>query len=307
MSEYCLKIRSLSKKYGKSVVLDHVNMSIKNGEIYGLIGKNGAGKTTLIRLITGLSRQSNGSIELFGKSSERELKVQRKRMGTLVEMPAMFEDMTAEENLEFLRLQKGIPGKKCIEEKLRKVGLLEKKNKKVKNYSLGMRQRLGIAMALLGDPEFIILDEPTNGLDPVGIVEMRELLKKLNKEDGVTILISSHLLGELYQLVTCYGILHNGRIVEEITKEQLDDKCKKAIELKVDDTEKAVWVLETMLNIKQFQVFPDNIVKVYEYVNEPEIISQALAEQRIFVKQIMIKGDELETYYMKMVGEMTND
>lgn len=307
MSEYCLKTQALSKKYGKSVVLDHVNMKINNGEIYGLIGKNGAGKTTLIRLITGLSKPSNGSIELFGEFSEKELKVQRKRMGTLVEMPAMFEDMTAAENLEFLRLQKGIPGKKCIDENLRKVGLLDSKNKKVKKYSLGMKQRLGIAMALLGDPEFIILDEPTNGLDPVGIVEIRELLKRLNKEDGVTILISSHLLSELYQLVTCYGILHNGRIVEEITKAQLDDKCKKAIELKVDDTEKAVWVLETILNIKQFKVLPDGIIKVYEYVNEPEIISQALAKEHIIIKQIVIKGDELETYYMKMVGEITND
>lgn len=307
MNEYCLKTFALSKNYGKSIILDHVNINIKKGEIYGLIGKNGAGKTTLIRLITGLSKISNGGIELFGKSNENELKMQRKRIGTLIEMPAMFDDMTAEENLEFLRLQKGIPGKKCIDEKLKKVGLTDIKNKKVKNFSLGMKQRLGIAMALLGDPEFIILDEPTNGLDPIGIVEIRELLKKINKEDGVTILVSSHALSELYNLASSYGILHKGKLVEEITKNELDEKCRKSVELKVTNTEKAVWVLETILGIDKFKVFPNGIIKVYQYINEPEIISQALSNEQIIIQQIVIKGEELETYFMNVVGGLTND
>lgn len=170
-----------------------------------------------------------------------------------------------------------------------------------------MKQRLGIAMALLSDPELIILDEPTNGLDPMGIIEMRELLKKVNKEDGVTIVISSHLLSELYQLVSCYGILHNGRIIEEMTKAELDEKCKKAIELKVDQTEKAVWVLETILGINQFQVYPNGSIKIYQFVDKPELISQALAQEGIVIKQIVIKGDELETYYMNRVGGLEND
>ncbi|MDO5295007.1 MAG: ATP-binding cassette domain-containing protein, partial [bacterium] len=273
MKDYCLRMLSVSKKYGKATVLDHVNLNIGKGEIYGLIGKNGAGKTTLIRIIAGLVKSSNGSIELFGKTKEKELRSERKRMGTLIEMPAMYGDMTAVENLEFIRLQKGIPGKKCIEEKLNLVGLLEVKNKKVKNYSLGMKQKLGIAMALLGDPEFIILDEPTNGLDPMGIVEMRGLLKKINKEEGVTILVSSHMLSELYQLVTCFGILHNGQIVEEIQKEVLDERCKKAVELKVDDVKKAVWVLETILKTTNYTVLSDEVIKIYDYIEEPEIIS----------------------------------
>ncbi|MDO5519786.1 MAG: ATP-binding cassette domain-containing protein [bacterium] len=306
MKEYCLRTLSVSKKYGRTTVLDHVNLNIGKGEIYGLIGRNGAGKTTLIRIIAGLVKTTNGSIELFGKTKEKELRVERKRMGALIEMPVMYGDMTAEENLEFIRLQKGIPGKKCIQEKLNLVGLSEVKKKKVKNFSLGMKQKLGIAMALLGDPEFIILDEPTNGLDPMGIVEMRELLKKINKEEGVTILVSSHMLSELYQLVTCFGILHNGQIIEEIQKEVLDERCKKAVELKVDDVKKAVWILETILKTTNYTVLSDEVIKLYDYIEEPELVSTALSKEQVMVKQIAIKGEELESYFMNLVGGEKN-
>lgn len=195
MQEDILKTIDLSKKYKKDFVVSGVNISIKRGDIYGFIGENGAGKTTLIRMITGLVSITEGSIELFGESRISRLSTARKRIGALIERPAFYPDMTAYQNLEACRIQKGIPGKKCVIKALEQVELLDMQNKKVKDFSLGMKQKLGLAMALLGDPEFLILDEPINGLDPRGIIEIRELLKKLNEEKNITILISiSNLL-----------------------------------------------------------------------------------------------------------------
>ncbi len=182
MSEYILKTTNLSKKYKKDFVVDSVNISIKRGEIYGFIGENGAGKTTFIRMITGLVAPTNGEIKLFSKEKADELGNVRKRIGALIERPAFYPYMTAYENLEAFRIEKGIPGKECIDKILKSVGLYEDRNKKLKNFSLGMKQKLALAIALLGDPEFLILDEPINGLDPMRIKEIRELLKKLNKE-----------------------------------------------------------------------------------------------------------------------------
>ena len=223
-------------------------------------------------------------------------------IGTLIEMPAFYGDMTAVDNMELVRLQKGIPGKACINEKLELVGLTNIEKKKVKDFSLGMKQKLGLAMALLGDPEFLILDEPTNGLDPMGIVYMRELLKKLNKENGVTILISSHLLSELNQLATRYGILNNGELVEQLTQKELDEKCKKALEIKTDDLKKTTWVLENILKTTNYKVLPNEVIKVYDYINESGKVSKALSQEGITIYQISISGDNLENYFMSIVG-----
>ena len=302
MEEHVLRTISLNKKYNGKAVLKDLNMSIKRGDIYGLIVKNGAGKTTLIRLITGLANLSSGSIEIFDGDNDKSITSERKRIGTLIEMPAFYGDMTAVDNMELVRLQKGIPGKACINEKLELVGLTNIEKKKVKDFSLGMKQKLGLAMALLGDPEFLILDEPTNGLDPMGIVYMRELLKKLNKENGVTILISSHLLSELNQLATRYGILNNGELVEQLTQKELDEKCKKALEIKTDDLKKTTWVLENILKTTNYKVLPNEVIKVYDYINESGKVSKALSQEGITIYQISISGDNLENYFMSIVG-----
>ncbi|OPJ64231.1 ABC transporter ATP-binding protein [Clostridium oryzae] len=302
MSEYILKIKDLSKKYKGNAVVDNINLSVRKGEIYGFIGENGAGKSTTVRLITGLAAPSSGTIELFGEDTEKGLSNARKRIGALIERPTFYPDMTAYQNLEACRLQKGIPGKGCIDEILELLELSDTKRKKLKDFSLGMKQKLGIAIALLGDPEFLILDEPINGLDPMGIIEIRNLLKKLAKEKNMTILISSHILGELYQLATCYGIIHKGKMLEELTSKELDEKCKKCLNIKVDDVNKAVFVLENELNVSDFKVMPDETIKLYEHVDNSKLVSSTLAKAGIIIEQIMAKGDNLEEYFINLIG-----
>ena len=263
MKKVVLKTYNITKKYGEQLAVDNVNMTIKKGDIYGFIGQNGAGKTTLIRLITGLIHKSGGEIELLGANEENELNKARTMVGSLIESPSLYTNMTARENLEVSRLVRNIPGKKCIDEVLELVGLKDVEKKKVKNFSLGMRQRLGIANALMGNPKLLILDEPINGLDPMGIVEIRELLKKINKEKDMTILISSHILSELSELATTYGIISNGKLIEEITAKQLSEKCRQYIDLKVDDTARAVILLERELGISDYEVLEDSNIKVF--------------------------------------------
>ncbi|NLZ47625.1 MAG: ATP-binding cassette domain-containing protein [Clostridiales bacterium] len=306
MENIILKSYNLSKTYNKINALEDVNITIKKGQIYGFIGQNGAGKTTLFRIISGLSFQSKGALELFGESEGRKLELARRRMGCIIESPVFYPFKTAYENLEIDRIQKGIPGKECIEKALTMVGLDKVKNKKVRNFSLGMKQRLGIAMALLGDPEFLILDEPINGLDPTGIVEIREILKKLNTEYGVTILISSHILAELYQLANCYGIIHKGKLLEEITAEELANRCQKFLYIKVDDVAKASVIIDKKLNSSNFKVLPGNIIRLYDYLDAPAKVSTTLTMAGIAVEQITPMGDDLETYFSKLIGGGSN-
>ena len=263
MNEVILKTYNITKKYGNQLAVDNVNMTIKKGEIYGFIGQNGAGKTTLIRLITGLIHKSAGEIELLGANGENELNKARTMIGSLIETPSFYTNMTARENLEVSRLVRDIPGKKCVDEVLDLVGLKDVEKKKVKNFSLGMRQRLGIANALMGNPKLLILDEPINGLDPMGIIEIRELLKKINKEKDMTILISSHILSELSELATTYGIISKGKLIEEITAKELSEKCRQYISLKVDDTSRAVTLLERELGISDYEVLENKNIKVF--------------------------------------------
>ena len=281
-------------------------MTIKKGDIYGFIGQNGAGKTTLIRLITGLIHKSGGEIELLGANEENELNKARTMVGSLIETPSFYTNMTARENLEVSRLVRNIPGKKCIDEVLELVGLKDVEKKKVKNFSLGMRQRLGIANALMGNPKLLILDEPINGLDPMGIVEIRELLKKINKEKDMTILISSHILSELSELATTYGIISNGKLIEEITAKQLSEKCRQYIDLRVDDTARAVILLERELGISDYEVLEDSNIKVFSNLDNVGEINSLLSRSGIIVESISVKGENLEEYFMNKVGGVLN-
>lgn len=302
MSNYILRTKQLSKQYRNNLALDEVNISIKKGEIYGFIGQNGAGKSTMLRMVTGLSLPSEGSVELFGNDNPRELTIAQKRIGAIIESPAFFPNMTALENLEVHRLQKGVPGKDCITKSLELVGLNDTGKKKIKNFSLGMQQRLGLAMALLSDPEFLILDEPTNGLDPMGIVELRELLKKLNREKGLTILISSHILSELHQLATCYGIIHKGRLLEELSAIELDEKCKQHLRIKVDQPTKGATILESALGTTDFEVMPDGTLKLYSYLDDVRKVSKTLTDHQLVIEHLSQAGDSLENYFSKLVG-----
>lgn len=306
MKKVVLKTYNITKKYGEQLAVDNVNMTIKKGDIYGFIGQNGAGKTTLIRLITGLIHKSGGEIELLGANEENELNKARTMVGSLIETPSFYTNMTARENLEVSRLVRNIPGKKCIDEVLELVGLKDVEKKKVKNFSLGMRQRLGIANALMGNPKLLILDEPINGLDPMGIVEIRELLKKINKEKDMTILISSHILSELSELATTYGIISNGKLIEEITAKQLSKKCRQYIDLKVDNTARAVILLERELGISDYEVLEDSNIKVFSNLDNVGEVNSLLSRSGIIVESISVKGENLEEYFMNKVGGVLN-
>lgn len=306
MSEYVIKASNITKMYKNHKVLDNVSIKIKKGDIYGFIGKNGAGKTTMIRVITGLVISDNGQVELFGHSEEKEIIKQGSRIGVLIESPAPYLNMTARENLELIRIQRGIPGSKCIDDTLSLVGLKDIQKKKIKNFSLGMKQRLGIAMALISDPELLILDEPINGLDPIGIKEIRELLLKLNKERGTTILISSHILSELTQICNRYGFINDGKLIEEITANEFLNKCRSYLHLKISDSSDVSIILENELGMKDYEVFPDNIIRVYDEV-DGEKITLALAKHNIGVKEIICISESLEDYFTKLVEGKSNE
>ncbi|MBE7127851.1 ABC transporter ATP-binding protein [Bacillus mycoides] len=302
MNSYVLKTNQLSKQYKNQIALNKVNLSIERGSIYGFIGQNGAGKSTLTRLVTGLAVPTSGAIELFGETRERELIQARKRIGSMIEMPAIYPHMTAAENLEAHRLLKGVPGKECIQKTLTLVGLLGTDKKKAKNFSLGMKQRLSLAIALLGDPEFLILDEPINGLDPMGVVEIRELLKKLNSEKGITILISSHILSEMHLLATHYGFIHKGELVEQMTLKQLEEKCQQYLHIKVDNTEKATTIIETVLSTTDYEVMPDGVIRLYSHLDQPGMVSTTLAKEGLIIEQFKSMGQDLESYFTKLIG-----
>lgn len=306
MEDYILKTINLCKIYNKKMIVDNVCMNIKRGDIYGFIGENGAGKTSFIRLITGLSKISTGNIILFGEDTKKGIEDARKRIGTLIEVPAVYEEMTAYQNLDILRIQKGIPGKESIENVLKMVNLKNYENKKVKNFSLGMKQKLAIAQALLGDPEFLILDEPINGLDPVAIIEIRELLKKLNREKNTTILISSHILKELDQLATTYGVIKDGKLIEEFSHKDLIERCRKSLDIKVDDTNKCIIILENELKTSNFRIKEDNTIKLYDFIDEPGKVSTTLSKNGVVIEQIITSGNDLEDYFMELIGGVGN-
>ena len=301
-----IKTNNLVKKYGENIVLDNISIKVNQGEIYGLVGDNGAGKTTLFRILSGQSNISDGSFELLGESSEKNIMKVRKRIGTIIENPSFYPKMTIEENLEYYRLQRGIPGKKNIDKILKEVGLLEVKKKKFNNISLGMKQRLGLALALLGEPELLILDEPINGLDPSGIIEIRNLLLKLNREKNITIIISSHILSELYNIATCYGFLSKGKLVEELSLEQLNERCRSYLEINVTNPKKLSVLLEEKLGYKNYKIMPDGLIHLFEKDPINEEISRLAVENGIGLKSINEKSANLENYYLSLIGGVKN-
>lgn len=306
MGDNILVTTNLSKIYSKKKVLDDINLTVKKGDIYGLVGKNGAGKTTLIRIVLSLIKQSSGYVELFGESLGKDNLTGNHSIGSIVETPAFYSYFTAAENLEFYRIQKGIPEKESINEVLEIVGLEDTENKKFKNFSLGMKQRLGLALAILGKPELLILDEPINALDPVGIKEVRDILVKLNTEYNTTVLISSHILGELSRVATCYGFINNGQLVEEVSSDDLKNKCKDCIRVKVDNYERAIKIIEEKLNCRNYSKLPDNEIDIYGLLDRPQEINRALVTNGVDVFSLQSSGNSLEEYYFKLIGGSQN-
>ncbi len=302
MSKTVLETRNLTKRYKTQLALSHVDLCLKQGRIYGLIGKNGAGKTTLMRMIAGLGFPTEGSIELFGRSIQEDLAKTGKRMGALIESAGLVGGMSAKENMHLQCLMKGIPNYELEDELLNLVGLADTGRKKVKNFSLGMRQRLGIATTLIGDPDFLMLDEPINGLDPSGVIEIRNLLKKLSGYDSKTILISSHNLPELYQVATDYIIIHNGEIREILSHEELEDRCKAYITLESTDVNQLTTVLESRLHTDQFKVMPDNSVRLFDLLDERERLGRILHENGVIVTKLAVFETSLEDYFMNVIG-----
>ncbi|MCH5334128.1 MAG: ATP-binding cassette domain-containing protein [Agathobacter sp.] len=298
--DYVLTTNALCKEYGTFKALNAVSMHVPKGAIYGFVGKNGAGKTTLIRLICGLQTATSGEYTLYGrKSTDKEINKSRKRMGAVVETPSIYLDMTAEENLEEQYRVLGLPSLDGLTELLKLVGLENTGKKKARNFSLGMRQRLGIAVALCGDPDFLVLDEPINGLDPQGIIEMRELIWTLNREHQITVLISSHILDELEKLATHYGFIDNGRIVKEISAAEMEAACRKCINVEVTSVRALARVLDGMG--VDYKVLDDRRADIYAKINISQL-TFALAEENCEVLSIQEHDESLESYYVSLVG-----
>ncbi len=307
MREVILATKNLTKKYGKVNAVQSINLEIKQGEIYGLVGKNGAGKTTLLRLITGQAYATEGEVSLFDETSYEGLNKGRKRIGAIIEVPSFYSYMTAAQNLEYYRIQRGIPGKHCVDDALIEVGLSNVGNKKYKSFSLGMKQRLGLALALMNKPEILLLDEPINGLDPFGIVEIRNLLLKLSQEKKITILISSHILSELSNLVTYYGFIDNGKMLKQLSCEELSKECNKYLEIKVDKVEVMTALLETKLGCTSYKVTPDYAIQINDYVDQPTKISELAVGNGVGLYSMIQKEINLENYFIQLVGGKSNE
>ncbi|MBQ2745022.1 MAG: ABC transporter ATP-binding protein [Lachnospiraceae bacterium] len=302
--EVILSVEGMTKRYGKNNVVSNASFQLERGKIYGFIGQNGAGKTTIIRMLAGYAKLNAGRVTIFGQSTEKGLAEGRKKMGIIVENPALYKNMSAYDNIEIQKTLYGIKSDTLTEELLQLVGLANIGKRKVKNFSLGMRQRLGIAMALVNSPEILILDEPVNGLDPVGIVEIRELLLKLNRERNITILISSHILSELYQLATDYIIIHRGCILEKLTLEQLDQKCASYIVVQTEERETAKAVLAQM-GVTNIEDGDNNFFRFRGNYDVKEV-ARRLMEEKILLTHFSLQTESLENYFVKLIGGETN-
>jgi ABC-2 type transport system ATP-binding protein len=303
--DYVLKTNALSKHYGDFKALNGLSMNVPKGSIYGFVGKNGAGKTTLIRVICGLQEPTSGDYTLYGiKNGDKQIAKSRRRMGAVVETPSIYLDMTAEENLKQQYRIIGLPSFDGIAELLKLVGLENTGKKKAKNFSLGMRQRLGIAIALAGNPDFLVLDEPVNGLDPQGIIEMRELILKLNREHQITVLISSHILDELSKLATYYGFIDNGRIVKEMSAEELYNACRKCVRMEVTNVKALARVLDGM-NI-EYQILSDTQADVFAKINVSKLAAM-LQKETCEIISMQEHDEGLESYYVSLVGGGKNE
>ena len=303
MSDILVNVENLTKQYGKTLALDNVSFKIKKGSIVGLIGPNGAGKTTIMKAMGGLIFPTSGSIEMFGAKDEKGLNKARSRMSFMIETPYEKGNMTARENLEKQRIQKGIPDKNRVDEVLEFVKLADTGKKVVKNFSLGMRQRLGLANAILGKPELMVLDEPINGLDPEGIVEIREMLRTFNKEEAVTLIISSHILSELSLLCTDYIFINHGQIKGVFTADELKEQCSEYYHIDTDNNEKASVILTNTCGIERVEVMEDSSIRIYDKLDEMKEISKALYDGGVIPVTLSRNEISLEDYYLRMVQD----
>ena len=298
--EYVLETHALTKTYKRFTALDGLTMHIPKGAIYGFVGRNGAGKTTLIRLICGLQTPTSGSYSLYGTPYDTAgIAHSRVRMGAVVETPSIYLDMTAADNIREQYRVLGVPSDEGIAELLTLVGLTDTGKKAAKHFSLGMRQRLGIAIALAGNPDFLVLDEPINGLDPQGIVEMRELILKLNRERAITVLISSHILDELYRLATHYGFIDGGRMIREMSAEEVEMRCRKCVRVEVSDTKPLARVL-TKMGI-EYRIEDEARADIYADVQVTSLV-EALSAEHCTVYAMREQDESLESFYMNLVG-----
>jgi ABC-2 type transport system ATP-binding protein len=297
--EYVLQTNELTKEFAGKLAVDHVSIKVKKGDIYGFIGENGAGKTTLMRMICGLAAPTSGNITLFGSHN---LVPQRHKVGCTIENPALYPAMTALENMEAQQLLLGITDKTVCSKLLDIAGLNNTGKKKAKDFSLGMKQRLMIALSLLGNPEFLILDEPTNGLDPIGIKEVRDLFQRLNKEQGITILISSHILGELEKMATRYGVISNGKMVDEFNADEIASRCGKNLLLHTDNPKKTEEIIKEMFKGTEVKRTPDNAIRLSGHIEDAGQINNQLVKAGITVNALIPEGEKLEDYFLKLMG-----
>ena len=300
MEKYLLSTQGLTKQYGRQKAVDHIDIHIKKGAIYGFIGRNGAGKTTTLKMISGLARPTDGEIIMFGYRGGG-LKNIRSRVSCLIEAPGVYGNLSAYDNLKIKCKLFGIQEKSYIPEILEMVGLNHVGKKKVKHYSLGMKQRLGIGLTLVGDPDLLLLDEQINGLDPQGIVEVRDTILRLNEERNMTILVSSHILEELSKIATHYGIIHNGSLLQEMTKEELMKRCSERIEICLDEPKRAVPVLDEM-GFTNYQIVDKERIHIFERLEESAGLNMELAKAGILVREIRITSEELEDYFLNLTG-----
>ena len=296
-----LKTHNLTKRYKDITAVNNVSLTVEKGDIFGLIGQNGAGKSTFMKMVTSMAKPDSGTIELFGENSPEKITAARTRMGAMIETPQLFNHLSAEQNLNYYRIQRGIVEKGRIQDVLKIVNLTDTEKKKFKNFSLGMKQRLGLAVSMLSHPDFLIFDEPTNGLDPTGIIEMRDIIKRLNGE-GITILISSHILAELAQVANKYAIIHHGQLIKTLTQAQLNEECKRALAITVDDVSKAAVVIETKLGSRDYKQVSGNEIRVYDYLDDPTELNFKLVQEGVRVASISEVGDSLEEYYINIIS-----
>lgn len=297
-----IKTKNLTKIYGNNKAVDGVNINVKKGEIYGFLGRNGAGKTTTIRMLLGLVKPTSGEVEVFGKSIRQNKKGILERIGFTAEFSGFYENLTGAENLKFNAKLIGVQKSDAIEEALEMVGLWSERNKLVRKYSLGMKQRLGIARSILHNPELLILDEPTNGLDPIGIKDVRKMIKSLAEKRQITIFMSSHILSEVQQIATKIGIIHQGRLLEEIAIEELKMRNRRYIEVKVSSDSKAALLLESELGILNYEVHENSTIRIYSHYDRISEINKLFVEKGIDVKKLILSEDNLEDYFIYLTG-----
>lgn len=300
--EYILRTHDLGKSFNGDNVVSGINMNVEKGEIYGLLGPNGAGKSTVMKMILNLLKPSQGAIEIFNETMTDTSYELFKRMNAIIEYPIFYEELTAEDNLDMHCEYMGYHNKQDIKAALELVNLKNITNKAVKNFSLGMKQRLGIARAIITKPELLILDEPVNGLDPVGIIEIRNLLEMLNKEYGITILISSHILTEIEQIADTIGVMNNGHLVEEVSMDSIRENNAEYIEIETADAQKVVYIIDSELNIKNFKVLDANKIRIYETGMSQNQIYKKLMENDISITSINTKSASLEDYFLSLIG-----